>query len=134
MVDKINNKISDEEFVKVSIKIGKAVLIIGIILSFLVIAMQITESPVIQEKKIPTVEWEIQRINSTHISIAHISGESIESKRTIVTVEGRSRPIGRVGYIGKGDVIITQAYEGTLVELFWEEENEYLRLLHRDRA
>ncbi len=131
---KINNKISDEKFVEVSVKIGKIVLIIGIILSFLVIAIQITEPPVVQEKEIPIVEWEIQRINSTHISIAHVSGEPIESKRTIVTVEGRSRPIDRIGYIDKGDVIITQAYEGTLIELFWEEENEYLRLLYRHRA
>ena len=124
----------DINFIKLAIKIGKIVLILGIGLSLLLIAVQITETPEVQKRDMPGIEWDIERINSTHVSIKHISGEPIGVESVLITVEGRGRPIHKTGSIEQGDVIVTQAYEGTLVEIFWEQENEYLRLMHRSRV
>ena len=124
----------DINFIKLAIKIGKIVLILGIGLSLLLIAVQITETPEVQKRDMPGIEWDIERINSTHVSIKHIAGEPIEVESVLITVEGRGRPIHKVDPIEQGDVIVTQAYEGTLVEIFWEQENEYLRLMHRSRV
>ena len=124
----------DINFIKLAIKIGKIVLILGIGLSLLLIAVQITETPEVQKRDMPGIEWDIERINSTHVSIKHISGEPIGVESVLITVEGRGRPIHKVDPIEQGDVIVTQAYAETLVEIFWEQENEYLRLMHRSRV
>ena len=124
----------DINFIKLAIRIGKIALILGIVLSLLLVAVQITETPEVQQRDMPGIEWDIERINSTHVSIKHIAGEPIEVESVLITVEGRGRPIHKVDPIEQGDVIITQAYEGTLVEIFWEQENEYLRLMHRSRV
>ncbi|MCH2453786.1 MAG: hypothetical protein MK159_04165 [Halobacteriales archaeon] len=124
----------DINFIKLAIKIGKIVLILGIGLSLLLIAVQITETPEVQKRDMPGIEWDIERINSTHVSIKHISGEPIGVESVLITVEGRGRPIHKTGSIEQGDVIVTQAYAETLVEIFWEQENEYLRLMHRSRV
>tara|TARA_B100000686_G_scaffold300003_1_gene334221 strand:- start:63 stop:443 length:381 start_codon:yes stop_codon:yes gene_type:complete len=124
----------DINFIKLAIKIGKIVLILGICLSLLLIAVQITETPEVQKRDMPGIEWDIERINSTHVSIKHISGEPIGVESVLITVEGRGRPIHKTGSIEQGDVIVTQAYAETLVEIFWEQENEYLRLMHRSRV
>ena len=124
----------DINFIKLAIKIGKIVLILGIGLSLLLIAVQITETPEVQKRDMPGIEWDIERINSTHVSIKHISGEPIGVESVLITVEGRGRPIHKTGSIEQGDVIVTQAYAETLVEIFWEQENEYLRLMHRTRV
>ena len=124
----------DINFIKLAIKIGKIVLILGIGLSLLLIAVQITETPEVQQRDMPGIEWDIERINSTHVSIKHIAGDPIEVESVLITVEGRGRPIHKVDSIEQGDAIVTQAYEGTLVEIFWEQENEYLRLMHRSRV
>ena len=124
----------DINFIKFAIRIGKIALILGIVLSLLLVAVQITETPEVQQRDMPGIEWDIERINSTHVSIKHIAGEPIEVESVLITVEGRGRPIHKVDPIEQGDVIVTQAYEGTLVEIFWEQENEYLRLMHRSRV
>ena len=124
----------DINFIKFAIRIGKIALILGIVLSLLLVAVQITETPEVQQRDMPGIEWDIERINSTHVSIKHIAGEPIEVESVLITVEGRGRPIHMVDPIEQGDVIVTQAYEGTLVEIFWEQENEYLRLMHRSRV
>jgi hypothetical protein len=124
----------DINFIKLAIRIGKIALILGIVLSLLLVAVQITETPEVQQRDMPGIEWDIERINSTHVSIKHIAGEPIEVESVLITVEGRGRPIHKVDPIEQGDVIVTQAYEGTLVEIFWEQENEYLRLMHRSRV
>ena len=124
----------DINFIKLAIRIGKIALILGIVLSLLLVAVQITETPEVQKRDMPGIEWDIERINSTHVSIKHIAGEPIEVESVLITVEGRGRPIHKVDPIEQGDVIVTQAYEGTLVEIFWEQENEYLRLMHRSRV
>ena len=124
----------DINFIKLAIRIGKIALILGIGLSLLLVAVQITETPEVQQRDMPGIEWDIERINSTHVSIKHIAGEPIEVESVLITVEGRGRPIHKVDPIEQGDVIVTQAYEGTLVEIFWEQENEYLRLMHRSRV
>jgi hypothetical protein len=124
----------DKDFIKLAIKVGKIALILGIVLSLLLVAIQITETPKVQERDMPGIEWDVERINSTHILVKHVSGEPIEVERVLITVEGRGRPIHKIGLIEEGDVIVTQAYEGTLIEVFWEQENEYLRLMHRSRV
>tara|TARA_A100001037_G_scaffold281929_1_gene286070 strand:- start:381 stop:761 length:381 start_codon:yes stop_codon:yes gene_type:complete len=123
----------DTEFVKWALKIGKVALIVGIVLSVLLVSIQITETPKVQERDMPEIKWEVVRINSTHISIEHVSGDSIRADSILITVEGRGRPIGGIDFIKEGDTIVTQAYEGTLIEIFWEQENEYLRLMSRSR-
>ena len=124
----------DINFIKLAIRIGKIALILGIVLSLLLVAVQITETPEVQQRDMPGIEWDIERINSTHVSIKHISGEPIGVESVLITVEGRGRPIHKTGSIEQGDVIVTQAYAETLVEIFWEQENEYLRLMHRSRV
>ena len=124
----------DKDFIKLAIKVGKIALILGIALSLLLVAIQITETPKVQERDMPGIEWDVERINSTHILVKHVSGEPIEVERVLITVEGRGRPIHKIGLIEEGDVIVTQAYVGTLIEVFWEQENEYLRLMHRSRV
>ncbi|WP_415487471.1 hypothetical protein [Candidatus Hikarchaeum yamanae] len=124
----------DINFIKLGIRIGKIALILGIVLSLLLVAVQITGTPEVQQRDMPGIEWDIERINSTHVSIKHILGEPIQVESVLITVEGRGRPIHKVDPIEQGDVIVTQAYEGTLVEIFWEQENEYLRLMHRSRV
>ena len=124
----------DINFIKFAIRIGKIALILGIVLSLLLVAVQITETPEVQQRDMPGIEWDIERINSTHVSIKHISGEPIGVESVLITVEGRGRPIHKTGSIEQGDVIVTQAYAETLVEIFWEQENEYLRLMHRSRV
>ena len=57
----------DINFIKLAIKIGKIVLILGIGLSLLLIAVQITETPEVQKRDMPGIEWDIERINSTHV-------------------------------------------------------------------
>lgn len=124
----------DKNFIKLAIQLGKIALILGIGLSLLLVAVQITETPKVQQRDMPGIEWDIERINSTHILVKHVSGEPIEVERVLITVEGRGRPIHKIGLIEKGDSIVTQAYSGTLIEVFWEQENEYLRLMHRSRV
>lgn len=67
----------------------------------------------------PEAEWELDRVNETHVSIVHREGDVVEARELTVTVGGRERRVSWSGRVGPGDTGVLRAEEGDIVRLYW---------------
>jgi hypothetical protein len=67
----------------------------------------------------PEVEWSLERVNETHVSIVHGGGDPIPVAELTVTVGGRERRVSWSGTVTEGDAGTFLAEENDVVRLYW---------------
>jgi len=67
----------------------------------------------------PDANWTTERLNATHVQLAHTGGETIPSDDLAVTVDGEERPVPWSGDVGRGDVGVVRVAQGEEVTLSW---------------
>jgi hypothetical protein len=67
----------------------------------------------------PEAEWELDRVNDTHVGIVHGGGDAVDARELTVTVGGRERRVSWSGEVGPGDRGVLRAGEGDIVRLYW---------------
>lgn len=80
--------------------------------------------PVSQDtESVPTANWTTERVNATHVQLAHVGGEAVASEDLALTVDGEERPVPWSGEVER-EVGLVRADEGSEVELFWTGADE----------
>lgn len=67
----------------------------------------------------PDANWTAERLNDTHVQVAHTGGETVQSDALELAVDGEQRPVPWSGEVSRGDVGVVQAPNGTEIELRW---------------
>lgn len=69
----------------------------------------------------PDAEWELTRVNETHVRVAHAGGEPVGAEHLLVTVDGRPRRVSwPASRVGTDDGVVVPAESGSTVALYWE--------------
>jgi hypothetical protein len=68
---------------------------------------------------IPEAEWTADRINGTHVRIAHAGGEAVAAEKLLVRVEGYRRRAAWAGVVTEGDSTAIEASSGQVIRLKW---------------
>ena len=77
----------------------------------------------------PNVEWTTERVDETHVRIAHAGGEAVPADRLVVTVEGNRRRVSWSGTISEGDSGVVRVRGDRELRLYWTtEQGERIRL------
>lgn len=98
------------------------VLAVAIVLSVGVTVLAATSAPT-RQPDVPTADWSFDRVNDTHVRIAHAGGDPIEGTHLVVTVDGYERAAHWPPRVVEGDAVVVRASSGTLVRLYWDGEN-----------
>jgi len=69
----------------------------------------------------PETEWSHQRVNGTHVQVAHVDGDPVEAERLVLTVDGEPREPDWPETVSSGTVVIVEAPPGSTVEITWED-------------
>lgn len=67
----------------------------------------------------PDAEFELDRINETHVEITHAGGEPVDTEKLVVTVVRYERQPSWDGTLFEGSSGVVQAQEGQIVKLSW---------------
>lgn len=70
----------------------------------------------------PDANWTAERVNGTHVRIAHAGGEPVEREHLAVAVNGTERRVAWPEVVVEGDAGVVRAREGSVVALFWSTE------------
>jgi hypothetical protein len=68
---------------------------------------------------LPEAEWTAERVNGTHVRIAHAGGEAVAAEELLVRAEGYRRRTNWDGLVTEGDSTAIEASEGQVVRLKW---------------
>ncbi|MFB6219511.1 MAG: hypothetical protein ABEH77_10130 [Halobacteriaceae archaeon] len=68
---------------------------------------------------VPEAEWELERVNGSHVRITHAGGDPVPADDLVVRVEGYPRETGWSGVVEEGDATTVEASEGQTVKLKW---------------
>jgi len=67
----------------------------------------------------PDANWTTERLNDTHVQIAHTGGDAVPSGDLAITVDGDERPVPWSGEVARGDVTLLRVDTGASVTLYW---------------
>lgn len=67
----------------------------------------------------PEAEWQLVRVNDTHVQIGHVGGDNVSSRELAVTVGGENASVDWRGVVGQGDATIFRAEPMSTVRLYW---------------
>jgi hypothetical protein len=67
----------------------------------------------------PDANWTVTRVNDTHVQLGHTGGDSVQSERLALTVDGEERSVPWSGEVSQGDVATVRAPAGSELELRW---------------
>jgi hypothetical protein len=70
----------------------------------------------------PDANWTAERVNESHVRLAHGGGDAVPSRDLVVTVDGVRRRVSWRGLVTEGDTGLVRAGRGTTVELYWTDE------------
>lgn len=77
----------------------------------------------------PNAQWTLERVDDTHVRIAHAGGEPVPTDRLVVTVDGYQRRATWSGTVSRGDAGTVTAALNTQVRLYWTtDRGERVRL------
>lgn len=71
----------------------------------------------------PDANWTAERVNESHVRVAHAGGEPVEREHLAVAVNGTERAVPWPDVIVEGDRGVVRASEGSVVELYWSTEH-----------
>jgi hypothetical protein len=67
----------------------------------------------------PDADWRLDRVNESHVRIAHGGGDAVPAADLVVTVDGVRRRVAWDGLVAEGDTGTVRADRGMIVELYW---------------
>jgi hypothetical protein len=67
----------------------------------------------------PDADWELERVNDSHVRLTHGGGDVVPATDLVVTVDGVRRRVSWSGNVVEGDAGTVRADRGMIVELFW---------------
>lgn len=67
----------------------------------------------------PQAEWTYERVNDTHVQVAHLRGEEARASRLRLTVDGTERSVDWPETVSSGTVVLVRADPGSTVEVVW---------------
>lgn len=103
-------------------------LAVAILLSVGVLFLAATTAPT-RQPDVPTADWSLDRVNDTHVRIAHAGGDAIEGTNLVVTVDGYERTAHWPPRVVEGDTVVVRAPPGRLVRLYWDNGDRGARRL-----
>jgi len=68
----------------------------------------------------PDAEWTVQRINDTHVQVAHVGGETVGGDALAVTVDGEPRAVDWPGTVDSGTVVVVEAAPDSVVRVLYD--------------
>lgn len=76
----------------------------------------------------PDADWNVSRINATHVQLYHEGGEAVDASVLELTVDGEARSPPWEGQVQRGDVGLVRAEDGSQVVLYWTGDDRVERL------
>lgn len=95
------------------------VVLVLVLLGGVVLVVVTAVSPPESTTGAPDANWTLERVNQTHVKIAHAGGEPVSASELLVTVGGDRRVVTVEGVVAEGDAFIVAAEEGAYVQLYW---------------
>lgn len=100
------------------INIGVVIVIVFAIALIVVVATSVDQDSTAK----PDTEWNLTRINESHIRIQHAGGDPVKTDRLTVTVDGRVRhPRWTASILTDGEYGVVRADERSKVILLWKQ-------------
>lgn len=95
------------------------VLVAFIAFQLVVVALVFLNPPSERGAETPETTWRVERVNETHVRIAHAGGTTVDSSNLTVTVNGFERRASWPDRVGEGDESVVLADPGARVGLYW---------------
>lgn len=95
-----------------------AVLVLAVLAGVGVVALNVSSTPDGDAR--PEANWTVERVNDSHVRIAHAGGEPFPADRLLVSVDGVHRNAGWPDPVTEGDATVVQAREGAVIRLYWD--------------
>lgn len=112
-----------------ALDVAGAVLVLTLLAMVGVMALAFVDAPRGGTSAGPNVEWSAERIDETHVRIAHAGGEAVPADRLVVTVEGNRRRVTWSGSLSAGDSGVVRARADRELRLYWTSaQGERIRL------
>jgi hypothetical protein len=110
---------------------GLVVFVVGtvVLVGFLVA----TGQPADSGEAVPAVNWSVDRVNDTHVRVAHVGGPPVDAVNLTVTVDGAERSTGWSGRVVRGRSTTLSAQPDAVVRVFYG-VGDQRTLLVRERA
>jgi hypothetical protein len=70
----------------------------------------------------PDADWTLERVNGSHVRVAHAGGDAVPAEDLVVTVDGVRRRASWDGVVSEGDSGVVHADRGMVVQLYWTNE------------
>lgn len=68
----------------------------------------------------PVADWQLERVDGTHVRITHAGGDPVRGDRLVVSVEGYDRRADWPDRVTTGDSVVVTASEDQTIRLYWE--------------
>jgi len=80
----------------------------------------------------PDTSWDLTRINDSHVTITHASGDSVRASQLTVLVNESARPVEwSATVVSEGDYATLRIATGTTLRLLWGQDGGEPTVLYR---
>lgn len=105
-------------------------LVVALLIGLGVIALNFSPS----DDGAPSANWTAERVNDTHVRVAHAGGDAVPNSEVVVTVDGTPRTAtwnGTSGAVTDGDATVVQVRRNQVVGVSWEAGHTERQTLER---
>ncbi|WP_459194646.1 hypothetical protein [Halosimplex sp. J119] len=81
----------------------------------------------------PDVNWTVERVDDTSVSVTHAGGEPVPAEEVRVTVDSVSRSTDWDGMVTENESAVVDASEGSLVRIVWNGGRGDRERMHSER-
>jgi FlaG/FlaF family flagellin (archaellin) len=99
-----------------------AVLALFIVVGLVGVVLAGMGGPSTSAESAPEADWSLERVNDSHVRLAHAGGDPVPASDLVVTVDGVRRRASWDGLVRAGDTGTVHADRGMLVQLYWTTE------------
>lgn len=106
-------------------------LVVAVLLGLGVVALNFSPS---DDGDVPDADWTVDRVNDTHVRIAHAGGDAVTDSELVVTVDGTPRTAtwnGTAGAVTRGDSTVVHVRPNQVVGVSWEAGHTERQTLER---
>jgi len=75
----------------------------------------------------PDAEWSFERVNDSHVRIAHAGGDPVEPAELIISVDGYRQNVEWGGAVTEGDAVTVRVSDGQVVRVYWTGTDQRVR-------
>jgi hypothetical protein len=80
----------------------------------------------------PDTSWNLTRLNDTHVTVTHASGDSVRASQLTVLVNETARPVEwSATVVSEGDDATVRVSAGTTLRLLWRQDGGEPTVLYR---